>query len=314
MLLQSKEFSEELFNAIGRAKGSLIIFSAFVKTNAFEKFIDLLEGKDVKIKLVARWQKHDLLTGASDLEVYKLCSQNGWKFGIDLNLHGKLFLIDYNEIFLGSANLTRNGLNLGIAGNNEFGTKLSANEIDLLKIEKIFQEEVTWIDDSLYKEIRADIFESEPDSMSIVNRCWSKALNRLLLKRVEYLWIKDLLCTSPSSLMSLNLDVKEQLLDFELLNLDLDAISKDSIKNGFRNTRIYQWVINNLLDKNEVRFGEWSSLLHKSILDSKAPYRKEIKEYVSVLFSWFEFLDDEFEVIKYNITSSVKLKEDNHAC
>ena len=165
MLLDARGFSNKLFESIESCEESLTVCSAFIKLAALksETFSESLINKGVAI--IARWQKHDLMAGASDLEVYELCKKNGWKFGIDLNLHGKIFVIDEKEIYLGSANLTQRGLHIGLAGNNEFGTKIPAEQADLNKIDSFIQSEVTWMNDELFELLSNEVQDSKNESL-----------------------------------------------------------------------------------------------------------------------------------------------------
>ena len=57
-----------------------------------------------------------------------------------------------------------------------------------------------------------------------------------------------------------------------------------------------------------MNFGAFSAALHNALLDDPTPYRKRVKEFVAILFAWFEFLNDDFELTKHNVTTSVKLR------
>lgn len=307
MLLSNIEFSSKLFQALERCD-SLIACAAFIKLKALqdEQFISNLINKDVTI--IARWQKHDLVFGASDLEVYELCKQRGWKFGIDLNLHGKLFLVD-DEIFLGSANLTQRGLHIGLVGNNEFGTRIPAGDADLHKIEQFIDSEVTWINDELYESIKGVVENtSKQEAATTPFQPWPDFIAQQVVKPVENLWVQELVFCSPADLLHMDLNNENAVHDYELLGLNIDDISTETLKRSFRRLRLYRWL-RNLLIESSLSFGKLTAALHRAIIDDPKPYRLDIKNYNQTLFKWAEFLSEDFVVNRPNYSQILSLKE-----
>jgi hypothetical protein len=309
MLLDSTQFSEQLFNSVSECEISFTACSAFIKNRALQddRFTSRLSNQDVII--VARWQKHDLLSGASDLDVYELCKQNGWKFGIDLNLHGKLFVIDEKDIFLGSANLTQKGLHIGLTGNHEFGTKISAELADLNKINDFIKSEVTWMTDELFEMISNEVRQSKKDKAPISSSPWSKMIDEIVTKSVEFLWVQELVFTTPTDLLKLNLDDEKSAHDFDLLGLNLDDLQEDSLKRAFKRQRLFRWMCS-ILKEDSLSFGGVTARLHSAILDDPKPYRVDIKNYNQILFEWAEFLNDDFEVSQPNYSQVLSLKSE----
>ncbi|WP_369157186.1 phospholipase D family protein [Candidatus Thiodiazotropha sp. LNASS1] len=306
MLLEGESFSQDLLNSISKCNKSFVACSAFIKSKALDT---LLAGiQDIEIIIVARWQKQDLISGASDLEAYQLCKERGWKFGISQNFHGKVYLVDQSSIFLGSANLTQKGLNIGSLSNIEFGTTISASRADLDKIEQFLETEVVWLDEYQFKLLKEDIDSTERYSNPISELHWPDNIQNKLLRSVSYLWVHDLVFNAPQVLLCLNLDETSQLHDFDLLSLDIDALTAGSLRSGFKRTRLYLWVISQLRQNQEMNFGAFSQALHNALLDDPTPYRKEVKEFIATLFAWLELLSDEFEVTQHRKTSSVRLK------
>ncbi len=309
MLLDSTQFSVQLFDSLSNCEQSFVVCSAFIKAKALkhEGFTNSLKNKDVVI--VARWQKHDLLTGASDLDVYEICKSKGWKFGIDLNLHGKLFLIDNEDIYLGSANLTQKGLHIGLTGNHEFGTHISAGQADLEKINAFIESEVTWMHDELYDLISEEIYNSKKDKSLATSTPWSKSIDEMVNKPIEFLWVQELVFTTPSELLNLDLDDEKASHDFNLLGLNIDDICEESLKRSFKRLRLYRWLYY-LLKEKSLSFGGVTARLHSTILDDPKPYRVDIKNYNQILFAWAEFIDDTFDVTQPNYSQVLSLKSE----
>jgi len=306
MLLSTSDFSNQLHNAISSCETTLLIASAFVKSAALKNLLE--SACDLEVIVVARWQKQDLVSSASDLDAYQLCKERGWKFGISQNFHGKVYLVDQKSIFLGSANLTQKGLNIGSLSNIEFGTTISANRADLAKIDQFLDTEVVWLDDYQFQLMKEDIDSTERLSKPLSKLQWSREIQEQLLRKVTYLWVYELVFNMPQTLLCVNLDEESQFHDFDILGLDIDTLTAESLKSGFKRSRLYLWVISQLRQNQEMNFGAFSHALHNALLDDPTPYRREVKEFIATLFAWFKFLSDEFEVTQHRKTSSVRLK------
>jgi hypothetical protein len=308
LLLDGVEFSNQLFRSIKLTNEKLIVCSAFVKLKALQDTVFTKTLIDKEVVVVARWQKYDLIAGASDLEVYELCKKYGWKFGVDLNLHGKFFVIDEKEIFLGSANLTQRGLHIGLTGNNEFGTKIPAEKADLNKINNFIESEVTWMNDELFEILSNEVQVSKKQKNTIQDRSWSKSIDSYVNKAVEFLWVQELVFLSPEELLRIDLSDERSLHDLNLLGLNFEDITEVTLKRAFKRTRLYRWLTS-ILSQDNLRFGGVTAKLHSAILDDPKPYRVDIKNYNQIIFKWAEFLDEDFCVFQPNHTQVLSLKE-----
>lgn len=307
MLFFSDDFTKLFLNAINNSCNEVIICAAFIKKNAISH---LLEGipSGVKVIVISRWSKNDLLCGASDLEVYDLCKSRGYRFGINTKLHAKLYSVDSKEIFLGSANVTHRGLSISGAGNIEIGTRIVPEDTDLKKFSKFINTEVEWVDQELFDLISKEISEVELNNNSSIEYSWSEKILTRLNKDIEYLWVHDLLKKGPNEIQKLDFDDMNAVSDFELLDLDLNDMSAEAIKQAFISTRLYSWIRSKVGFNNEVRFGWLTKELHNALLDDVTPYRREVKDFIAVIFQWFKFMPEKFEVKKYNHTETVTLK------
>ncbi len=306
-LLVSEEFSEKLHLAISEATGSIIFVSAFITTPA----IDWLKSHihdGLNVTILSRWKKHDLLSGASDIAVYEYCAELGWKFGIDQNLHGKLYLIDTNKIFLGSANLTRKGLSIGMKGNLEFGTVISAEAADISKINDYIKNEIVWVDSELFELLNNEYRQADINETPTAETEWSFGIQDRLVTPVNYLWVQELLFSTPVELIYLDLKNENVIHDYKLLDLDLDALDEEYIRSAFMQSKLHYWLLNKLRDNRELNFGALSYELHNALLENPKPYRKKVKEFVVIIFKWAEFLPNIFNITQYDHTQSLSLK------
>ena len=53
------------------------IFSAYIKLKALKELTKNIK-KNAEVTLVARWQYNDLISNASDLEVFNYCKSKNW--------------------------------------------------------------------------------------------------------------------------------------------------------------------------------------------------------------------------------------------
>lgn len=293
MLLDSEDFLARLNSSIAAATGRLVIASAYIKLDAFKMIAENLKA-DLSVTVVSRWELKDLVVGVSDLEVYELCRENGWEFGINTKLHGKLFLIDDKELLLGSANITKSGLNLKSNANLEFGTKFTPSREDLGKLNLFLSSEVRWINDVGYESMARHVKEAKEKYQQTTIEEWPSSVVRRLVPTVESLWLKDLFSLSPEEVLS-NQPTNDFARNLDLLNISPENLDSKSIKKGFRNTLIYAWAVQRL-SYDPLQFGALTFEIDNLLLDDPRLYRKYLKPYIDILFSWFNYLDDEFEV------------------
>jgi len=309
LLLDGKEFSDELVSSLKKAKETVIIISAFIKSDALLHLAaqtDLVSKKNVLI--VARWQKRDIIAGASDVNVFNLCSQKGWRFGISQQMHGKVFCIDDEEIFLGSANLTRRGLQFGLIGNHEFGTRIPAAAADMTKLKSFIDSEVRLIDQRLFSLIVNEIEECPTDYLASSDPSWSNSLMQQLNSPVKFLWVNELPRTKPQAILFLQVSNSAALSDCELFGIDFDRISRRELSLCFKSSRVYKWLVAKLKDAEELYFGELTRALHSALLDDPKPYRMEVKDAVANIYAWAELCDDIFEVTRPRHSQLIALR------
>ena len=312
MLLRNREFTDRLQKKIDSAASRVVIASAFIKADALRYLLSSVSAKQILV--IARWQKRDLVAKASDLDVYRICKERGWDFGINLSLHGKIYCIDAGDIFLGSSNLTHSGLGYAENSNLEFGTQLEPNSVDLNKVESFINKDVVWINDEEFKLIQLEVEASIDQEEEVIKCAWSNKLTGIMKSNVNYLWVNTLPFCSPRDLLKLNLEDQSMLHDFQLLGLNIDDLNGEAIRSAFRNMSVYKWVTSLLKDRGSLSFGALSSELHSALLDDPKPFRRDVKNLVSTLFDWFEFLAEDFLIVKHRHTKSVCIALSSSKC
>lgn len=283
-LLTTSRYREYLFDAVRGAKANVWLTSAYITVPGIEPILDLLGARPVEVKVLARWDSRDLVSGASDLEVYEIVNARGFQFFINQRFHGKCTLIDDARLFVGSANLTASGLQLGIHGNLECGTMMEPSEADRATIRDLFAGSVR-VTPSLYFDIKAFIVPllTSSERRDIV---FPASIMERLQGSVEGLWVRELPWTEGPQ--SLSRDEPDARHDLMLLDAPPGAASTiEELESLFESTRCCRWLTAQLrAHGGQLYFGEATELLHNALLEDPKPYRKDVKLLLRNLFGW----------------------------
>lgn len=273
--------------SVKAAQSEIILISAFVTSEVISKIHENV-SVGVKTTVIARFSKSDIIHHSSDLQAARIVIENGGRMLRNPHLHAKLFMFDKSSILFGSANLTRRGMGLANPSNIEcISTSDEANQDDIRFVNELIRSSQV-VDYALIDELERQLeFVELPEfDENKIDEVSSK---------FEGLFINDMpFCESPNLLMQ-NLETLEVKHDFLLLNLKLDELNIAQIANKFSDSRIMNWVRNNIED--EIRFGELSSKLHDAFIDDPKPYRKEVKDLQQNLLNWMSLLlPEEFKI------------------
>ena len=289
-ILGTEAYREKCAQAIRKAQRRIIFLSAFVTSPGLQWVEQLIGGKQIACHVVARWNPGDLITGSSDLKAFEIAERNNWSFAISQALHAKLFLIDAETMFIGSANLTASGMSLVPASNDELGLCFAASSQDIEVVNRLCASAAT-IDRTLYERIRSYIVElSDAKKAKTGSTGWPPEIESGLLPSVPHLWIADLPWTRPEELASFNTDTDADLRilhDLRLLGL-ADIQDAGTLCTAVMRSKSYQWI-KGFLGKElhqQAYFGRITEGLFDSLLDDPRPYRSEIKEMLSNLIEY----------------------------
>ena len=308
-LLDTKEFRRAVENAVSQANTRITILSAYLKYSALSHLMDMVPA-GVEVTVASRFRVGDLASGASDLEAAKLLMDSGATFGISSRLHGKVFLVDDREMFIGSSNLTGSGLGLVGAGNDEFGTHYQAKQPDVSKLYKFLGENVRWLDESTVRAMELDLMalpQSQSFDAGLASRSWS--FEAVVFAAVDGIWFKELPPCTPaqtSNYIKGDGEVGNQFIGEDFAALD----SLDELQRAFKSSVSYRWLMQKLCASvaTQMRFGELTSLAHSDLLDDPMPYRSSIKQAVAHLFAWAEIVPEDFIIEKYNHSQAIGLR------
>ena len=140
---------------------------------------------------------------------------------------------------------------------------------------------------------------------------WSSELHQLLTEPIKHLWVHELLFTKASELLNFDANNDQHQHDIELLNLNIDELTHETLVHNFKCTNCFKWLETILSDEIALSFGAISKRLHDIILDDPIPYRKEIKVFVANLYTWFALLP-EYEISRPRHSQIIRLKKKNN--
>ena len=297
-ILNSVKLQNYFKECLKNCKDEIIVCSAFITMKGIEWFYNNLQNKKINCRVISRWDRGDLLSKVSDIEVYNFCKKMGWSFEIIENLHAKFYLMDQKDLISGSLNLTAKGFGLVPISNKEFGNYFEAIDEDLINI-NIFLEDAIKITDEIFNEYKKYLEENKDFVIQQLPELPEKIKN-LKEKKLTKLWVHDFLFNEPENLLkNFNENTEDLIHDRSLLNINSqDDLSLETIKLNFVNLDLYKWFIKQIKNKDNksFSFGELSALIHNSLFDDPKPYRKEIKNLQANFFKFLEIL--KFENIK----------------
>ncbi|MEZ8445057.1 phospholipase D-like domain-containing protein [Vibrio splendidus] len=289
-LISNTELTEELERIIPNCQ-SLNIISAFMTQPATRWLSQLVEGSCPSVKLVGRFTPLDFIQGSSDLGALRDCISQGFQVKALTNLHAKIFQVDDETIFSGSANLTGKGLALVNDCNVEACNKVQASSSSKEFINKIINSA---------SELTLEIIdEMEQYIQSIDGRCQAElqmTWPEHVLPQSKELFVSDFPLVKPGDFArEYELNPSLQFAQIESARDDKELASA-----LFKQSKAYQWlkllVCNNLSDR-DLGFGQISRLLHDALADDPAPYRQEVKSLQENLYSYLKlYANDELEI------------------
>lgn len=290
-LLFTKEIKETIFHELRVAKHDVLIVSAYCKSNVIEEFDDNIKSDGIQKALVVRFKYEDIISGATDFDLYDTCIKLGWKFYVKIDLHAKTYLFDKCRCIIGSANAT----NSGLSKNSELATLQILDEEDYIKMHNILDESIL-MDNKLYEMMRQCL------------------LKRNIGKNIsQFDWDQDILEKfSPKILVMFSNDFPQFLLPEEHKYYDFidDELVSNNYNSQFKKSKCYRWLKQVLLEKEnkEIYFGEITAKLHNVLISDPPPYRKDVKEYLANLLSWVSILcSDEIIIDRPNYSQRIKL-------
>lgn len=297
-LIDGEELRKALEGIISNARAKLVFASAYITQSAVDWLASYLpEGVDVH--LICRLIPSDVISGATHISALATALENGWKVSCLHSLHAKVYACDSVQIYVGSANLTSNGLRIHGDGNLEACCKIPPNEDNLRFVANI-EGSASPIDHAILQKMEQFIAAKEP---VIHFDKWPEGT----LPEDEGVWVRDFFWFNPASNQPQG---NEKTHDMEIISTDsLDQNSK-KVRAQVGQARCIQWLISKLKeqDESELYFGNLTRLLHNELKDDPAPYRKDVKGLVQNLLAYCEiYLAGVMEISRPNHSQRIKL-------
>lgn len=157
-ILVSQKILDCIRDELSASRESFLLISAYCKLPLVKYFDSCIVNTSIEKKLVVRFRPDDIASGASDLDIYPYCRDNGWKLFFRMDLHAKTYVFDRLRCIIGSANATGNGMNIGGSGNYEMATACELADKDVRALDLLLRGAVE-MDDTIYNIMKSTVEE-----------------------------------------------------------------------------------------------------------------------------------------------------------
>lgn len=298
----------------------LLVISAYLTVDGLRGLLGNLCPSN-RVSILVRWQPNDLVAGASDLASYDFAAERKWDFFASQSLHAKAFVLGETAIFIGSANLTRNGFGLGAShGNTEVLTQVSATNENIKLLRRMFNAGIR-IDAPLAEAIAAWLSQHPHDAhigvdadlaWPLITKAGTLRENTPTTLTVSECFMSDgAWAHSPAQCAALG---EAQRHDWSLLG-NFDMTSSAHLAQAMHQTKIFQWLEGQLTARsdNTLYFGAISSALHEALIDDPRPYRSDVKTLVIHLLAWIKRIPEcGIEIDRPNHSERIRLATPRH--
>ena len=286
-------------------KNTVTVFCPYIKLDALKRILD--ETRVCCDQIIVRWEPRDIVSGASDLEVYELCKEKNISLYINKRIHLKLFTNNFVDAFTGSANISNRGLSDNIeVCNYEICTyveKIGRN--DRMYLSKIIRES-NLVTDELYQNIQMQI-EKEPDFEYFDLPPNQSMLDDFLISRLPMSDSPKLIWDIQTGNKEPRDQQEENCFCHDLVLYDLKGLEGDyhlwlkTIKNRFFGSSFVREflkevdssvVIRNGKTREGLRFGAVRKWFSENTTTVPSPRPFELTENVQILYRWIVDLSE----------------------
>lgn len=274
--------------------------SAYITEPAI-KWLELHVPKQAIVSIVFRGEVKDFLGGATTISALRKIVSNGWRLAFNEKLHAKIYMFDRKVIFVGSSNLTNNGLVLSSHGNIEANSMVNADRKSLQFLDALWNSAVELSAEKLDQlENYLDCIEVEKQIDSYDQLVWPE---ELLAEPVGQLFVEDF----PANSVFKNKEFKNK---YSLIDSFLERDDVEMAKSIFMSLRLTKWFFMSLETHKALRFGQLSKLMHADLVEDPRVYRRDLKIMQANFLEYVERLVPEVEVIRPNHTSIYSFRRD----
>lgn len=310
-LLGTEALRDHVAALLSEGPETLLVISAFTTGIGVEWLERRLRGYEVECNIVARWSANDLMAGASDVDACEATHAFGWRFHVLHDLHAKVMLIDDAHLVVGSANLTGAGMSLAPAANREFGIVATAAPEDIMAARGILAD-ATEVTPAILSEVK-DWLESHGGPARRPETRFPDALLDKFVGVPFHLYTAELPWVSAPTLLGYLTEDADAVAgdrwathDRALLGLEAryatQETARSALREAVRRSRFWRWLVRSVRGQPgcEAWHGKVTAMLHDALLDDPRPYRRDVKDLVSNLYSLAAEIDGELVVDRPN--------------
>jgi len=272
----------------------------------------LLKTPNLKCdQIIVRWEARDLITGASDLDIYNICKENGIYLYMNNRIHLKLYTNNFKDAFLGSANISERAISTEkYHFNYEVCTYVNLiDRSDRLYLHKILNDSIL-INDEIFKSIEDQIPNID---LNIENNLFDLPMtdkkndSDFLISKLPMIDTPNLLWELYSGKIKTESEVQENCLchDLTLYTVQPEINSKNDFleilsKNFFDHSFISSFLLavdtapskkmRNGRTKEGLQFGAVTRWFTENTTTAPTPKPFELQKNVQILYVWIEYL------------------------
>ena len=268
----------------------ILVIAPFIKVDALRRLHEA-HKKQVQFRVICRWHAEDIVSGASDVEVYSYLKEIGSHLYLNPDIHLKLYIFNSNVVFSTSGNLTLRGLGYSEQANIEVGNVISLTEYDWAKIYRIIDTSHL-IDDTLYNRYKAFLDQQPkphpptypPELFPIHKKYTISSLPATdnPIKLTDY-YFNPILGNYPKE------EIRRALHDivtFEIPQGLSEADFERYLNKNFCNSAFVRDFVELLKLERSLRFGAVNDWIYQKCEDVPLPYRWEIKSNTRIFYEW----------------------------
>jgi hypothetical protein len=285
----------------------IYLYVPYIKTRSLEELLDKIQSQ---ITIITTWHINDLVSGSSELKLYRFCKENNITLYIHNKIHLKVYSVNLESAVVASGNISHNGLMEG--GNYEAGVLVDKLEIsDRMYLEKI-KREATFVDDDVYQ-IYLEAYENAKnqvpeqidfdDPKIIPQKDYFLKSALPMTENISEL-IQGYNKINSNSKPSQNSEtancIYHDLANYEISTGLSEKEFRENLKNQFF-SHPFTKKIEEFIDSNErTQFGFIKRWVRDHCTDVPLPRPWEFTKNIQILYHWFiELGDGEYEIYRY---------------
>ncbi len=299
---------------LNQASDHLYLMSPFISKGVLAHILP----KTTSATIISSWNPNFLAQHPESLHIYNECLRRGnTALYINDKLHAKLYAYDLtkekNGALVGSANLTRKALGIGVEPNYEVLCKLeNINPRERIYFQRILSDSILVTD---------EIYETYRDWVEICIEAEKfTGVPNVDLSTIKQLLVTDLpLTDSPSRLWNLKMgSVEFEWWEEDAMIHDIaifggeNAVSIEEFYGDLRNrfeNQVFVTEFLKIITKKGIYFGRIKEWVQKKCHDVPTPKRRELTETVQSLLKWVvELFPDQYEIIRPHHSECLRLK------